>query len=235
MSNEQVRSALRVVATSLRVCVPTLWESVTGRVARSTLDARLKTWSHTMLNDLRVRVEIQGTENLEPHEPLVVMANHQSHYDIPVLYHVLHGTVRMVAKRELFLIPIFGQALRVGEFIEVDRSNRAKAIHNLREARKLIQSGISVFIAPEGTRSLDGTLNPFKKGGFVLAEDAGVSILPITIDGTRHVLPAQTTRFGFDKTVRVTVHPRISRTQVSSREHWIERVRAAIASTLPNP
>ncbi len=222
----------RIAAWSLQVSVPTLLEAVTGRARRAVCDDRIAWWSRRMVDEVGARIEVVGREHLEDRAPAVVMSNHQSHYDIPVLYQLLPGSVRMVAKKELFDIPIFGPALRAAEFIEVDRGDRAKAIESLQGARRLIESGITVWIAPEGTRSLDGRLGEFKKGGFILAEDAGVPILPVSIEGTRNILPAKTAKIQYGQQVRVTVHPRVKRADAASRDEWIERVRSVIASGL---
>jgi 1-acyl-sn-glycerol-3-phosphate acyltransferase len=134
------------------------------------------------------------------------MSNHQSHYDVPVLYSVFGGTVRMIAKVELFKIPVFGKAMRHAGFIAIDRSNRESAIANLAAAKKALAEGTSIWIAPEGTRSPTGEIGTFKKGGFNVAFDVGADILPVTVQGTRNVLPAQGVLSAHDVAVRVTVH-----------------------------
>lgn len=225
----------RIAAWSLEISVPTVLEALAGRARRDLCDERIARWSRRMVDEVGARIEVIGREHLEDRSPAVVMSNHQSHYDIPVLYRILPGSVRMVAKKELFRIPVFGAALRAAEFIEVDRGDRAKAIESLKGARRLIESGITVWIAPEGTRSLDGRLGAFKKGGFILAEEADVPILPVSIDGTRRILPAKTSRIQYGQQVRVTVHPRVRRADVASRDAWIERVRSAIASGVELP
>ncbi len=230
----RVKAMFDVAACSMRVCAPTLFESLTGAVRRDVCDARIAWWARRMVEIADARVEVVGAEHLAG-PPSVVMSNHQSHYDVPVLYTVLPGSVRMVAKRELFQIPVFGGALRAADFVEVDRGNRPQAIESLRRARALLASGVSVWIAPEGTRSVDGRLGSFKKGGFVLAEEAGVPILPVSVEGTIRVLPAHSTALHGGETVRVTVHPRVQRGDVATREDWIAAVRARIASGLAAP
>jgi 1-acyl-sn-glycerol-3-phosphate acyltransferase len=231
----RVRIATRAAVHSLRACGPTTLEALLGRVPRALCDARLARWSRALLDDVGVRLDVRGREHLEPAEPLLVMSNHQSLYDIPVLLQTLPWSVRMVSKKEIFLIPIFGHAMRAAEFISIDRQDRASAIASLRGARALLASGVVVWIAPEGTRSADGRLGPFKKGGFVLAEEADIPILPITVDGTCRILPARTTDIHLGETVRVTLHPRSRRGDFPSREAWMTHVRDAIASALPAP
>src|ERR1019366_817617 len=132
-----------------------------------------------------------------------------SFYDVPVLYYVLGGNLRMVAKKELFDVPIFGRAMREAGFIEVDRSNRERAVQSLALAKEQLVAGTSVWIAPEGTRSDTGELGPFKKGGFHLAFETGLPILPVALKGTRDVLRARGLLSEAGHDVKVTILPRI--------------------------
>jgi len=96
---------------------------------------------------------------------------------------------RWLAKAELFKIPIFGRAMRGAGYIPINRTDRPAAIESLRQAAGAVRRGVSVMIFPEGTRSLDGTLKPFKKGGFVMAIEAGVPIVPVALRGTFDIMP----------------------------------------------
>jgi 1-acyl-sn-glycerol-3-phosphate acyltransferase len=116
------------------------------------------------------------------------MPNHQSNFDIPVLLGCLPVQFRWLAKAELFKIPIFGRGMRGCGYISIDRSNRKSAFQSLTEAATKIRNGVSVLIFPEGTRSWDGKILPFKKGGFVLSVDAGVPIVPIVIFNTWSIM-----------------------------------------------
>jgi len=137
-----------------------------------------------------VALTVTGGEDIDPDKPVVYMSNHQSLFDIPVLWATLPAqTLRFVAKTELFRTPVWGQAMRVGEIIEVDRKNREKAIASLKGGIDLIHSGVSVWIAPEGHRSETGKVGPIKRGGFHLARDAAVDIVPVAINGTINVVP----------------------------------------------
>jgi 1-acyl-sn-glycerol-3-phosphate acyltransferase len=126
---------------------------------------------------------------LGPGRPRVYVANHQSQFDIPALILALPQPVRFVTKRELLYVPIFGQALWLAGFVFVDRGDRERAIRSLERAARRIRAGASVLVFAEGTRSPDGRLLPFKKGGFVLALQAGAPIVPVTVSGGRAVLP----------------------------------------------
>lgn len=221
---------------TLRICVPTLIESAFGTLTQATCEARLASWSDALLAYAEVKLEVEGREHVPADEALVVMSNHQSHYDIPVLFQALRPMrLRMVAKKELFRIPIWAPAMRVAGFVELSRGDRSAAIESLSSARASIQRGTSIWLAPEGTRSQTGRLGPFKKGGFHLASEAGARILPVTVDGTRHVLPAKGTRVTNGQRVRVVVHPpvEIGAFEESRREAVMTQVRDAIASGLP--
>ena len=146
-------------------------------------------WGRSILFVSRVHVDVHGLENIPSESSCILMANHQSNFDIPVLLGCLPVQFRWLAKEELFRIPIFGRGMRGCGYISIDRSNRKLAFASLKEAARKIREGVSVLIFPEGTRSSDGKIRPFKKGGFVLSVDAAVPIVPIVIYGTRAIMP----------------------------------------------
>ena len=148
-----------------------------------------RAWARSILWISRVKVEIKGLDNLPLNAPCILMPIHQSNFDIPVLLGRLPIQFRWLAKAELFKIPIFGRGMRGCGYISIDRSNRKSAFQSLADAAQRIRDGASVLIFPEGTRSRDGEIGPFKKGGFVLTVDAGVPIVPIIIYGTRAIMP----------------------------------------------
>jgi 1-acyl-sn-glycerol-3-phosphate acyltransferase len=146
-------------------------------------------WANSILWVSRMKVTVSGAEKLDPDRSYIYMPNHQSNADIPLLLGRLPVQFRWLAKAELFKIPIFGRAMRGVGYISIDRSNRKSAFASLERAARTIRNGTSVLIFPEGTRSLDGRILPFKKGGFVLSVDSGVPIVPIVIKGTRNIIP----------------------------------------------
>jgi 1-acyl-sn-glycerol-3-phosphate acyltransferase len=176
--------------STLRISVPTIFQAATGTLTSAICDERLDSWSRDLVRQAGIHIEVSGRERLLPNEAYVVMSNHQSHYDIPVLYQSLRIPLRMVAKKEIFRIPFMAGAMRAAGFVEVDRQNRTEAIRTLSNATSNLDSRVSIWIAPEGTRSKTGRLGSFKKGGFHLALTSGLRILPITINGTRFVLPS---------------------------------------------
>jgi len=148
-----------------------------------------RTWSWLVMRSARVRFRATYDPTLDPGRPAVYVANHQSQFDIPALVLAMPTDFRVVAKRALLFIPIFGWALWLAGFIFIDRGNRERAIKSLDRAAARLRKGTSVVIFAEGTRSTDGSLLPFKRGGFVLAIQAGVPVVPVTVQGGREVLP----------------------------------------------
>lgn len=183
----------RGMAETLAISAPTVFDGFTGRLSMQVCDERLERWSRRLLEQAGVELVVVGRENLaaRPGETFVVMSNHRSLYDIPVLFRALPGRrLRMVTKSELFRVPVWGRAMRASGFIEVDRKDRERAIASLKAARATLDAGVDVWIAPEGTRSRTGALGPFKQGGFVLAIETERRILPVAIRGTERVLAA---------------------------------------------
>lgn len=151
--------------------------------------AVMRIWSGSLLRAGLLRVEARYDPALEPGRSYVFLANHQSLFDIPVLLATSPGQVRMMAKRSLFLIPLFGWALKAGGFISVDRADRSTARQSFASASAHLRVGTSMLLFPEGTRSLTNTLLPFQRGGFLLALKSGLPIVPVGIRGTRAVQP----------------------------------------------
>jgi 1-acyl-sn-glycerol-3-phosphate acyltransferase len=201
--------SLRNIYETLAISWPTVVDALRGRVTKATCDERLRRWGHACVRNARIDLRVTGGERLTSGETYLVMSNHQSLYDIPVLFCVAGPNLRMIGKKELFRVPIFGGALEASGFIAIDRSNRNAAIRSLQRARDLLASGTHVWIAPEGTRSPTGALLPFKKGAFYLALEARLPILPVTLRGTRDVLPAHGVLSTPGATVHVVVHDRI--------------------------
>ena len=222
----------RAILETAWISAPTVFQATIGNLTTEACDRRLDSWSRRLMQQAKLSVEAEGLEHLVPGETYVVMSNHQSLYDIPVIFQTLNLRVRMVAKSELFKVPVWAQAMRASGFVEVDRKNRHRALESLDNAKQALESGTSIWIAPEGTRSDTGELLPFKKGGFHLALGTGARILPVSIDGTRNALVAR----GFNVTngahVHVTVHPPVDPKEFGRerRNELIEHVRSIIGS-----
>jgi 1-acyl-sn-glycerol-3-phosphate acyltransferase len=225
---------LHAAGVTLRVSIPTVLDAARGQLTAETCDARLSWWSQQLLARAKVTLEVHGVLLARARGPFVVMSNHQSLYDIPALYQALPLRLRMVAKTELFRIPIWAQAMRAAGFIELDRSARERAIQSLERAKAALAQGTSIWIAPEGTRSRDGSLGAFKLGGFHLAAGAGARILPVTVLGTRAILPAKGARVVAGARVQVIVHAPVDPADFggSASEPLVQAVRQAIATGL---
>jgi 1-acyl-sn-glycerol-3-phosphate acyltransferase len=201
--------SLRNIYETLAISVPTVVDAVHGRITKEVCDERLARWAKAVVDNAHIALQAEGREHLRRGETYLVMSNHQSLYDIPVLFHVIGPNIRMITKKELFRVPVFGNALAAGGFISIDRSDRRAAIRSLDRARELLASGTHVWISPEGTRSRTGQLLPFKKGAFYLAFEALLPILPVTLRGTRDALPAKGLRSSAGARVVVTFHSSI--------------------------
>ena len=134
-------------------------------------------WAKIQLLVSGVRVKVGGLEHLDKETPYIYMSNHQGSYDIFALLSCLPVQFRWIAKRELFAIPILGWAMGAANYISIDRSGRRKALESIERAARKIKGGVSVVIFPEGTRSRDGSIQPFKRGGFTLALKSGIPII----------------------------------------------------------
>lgn len=224
------------VRETLAIASPTLVEAARGTLDVGICNERLYSWAKKLLERADIRLTVEGREHLpDTDETFVVMSNHQSHYDIPTVFHAYGRPLRMVAKKELFRVPIWGRAMRVAKFVELDRANRDRAIESLNAARETLRSGISIWIAPEGTRSRTGELGEFKKGGFHLALGTDTRILPVSIMGTRQVLPAKGRRVRPGADVRVVFSEPVDVTAYGQerKDDLRAEVRTRIAQHLP--
>jgi 1-acyl-sn-glycerol-3-phosphate acyltransferase len=179
-----------------------------------------------------IRVRSIGYEQLQDGMAYLFMSNHASNLDPPIITPLLGRRISIIAKQELFRIPLFGRAMRAGGFVAVNRSNRRSAIDGVRAAVRVLQSGLGMLLFPEGTRSLDGKLLPFKKGAFHLAMEAGIPVVPITIVGSHEAWPKGEMALHAGEVV-VHFHAPIDPLQFKSKEELLAAVRAAIHSALP--
>jgi 1-acyl-sn-glycerol-3-phosphate acyltransferase len=216
---------------ALSAIIGTLFDA-SGRLY--SLHARL--WARFGLALNNTPVELHGAEHL-PDGPFILMSNHQSNFDILALLGTIPRRICMIAKKELFDIPVFGSSMRRGGYIPLDRSDGRKALKSMDNAAELIRQGSSVVMFPEGTRSRDGQLLPFKRGGFMLAVRAGVPVVPVTINGSGRVNPGGLIELHHGR-ISVTVHPPLNvpdGLKKGETEEWMmEKVRSIINSGLEN-
>ncbi|MET0552347.1 MAG: lysophospholipid acyltransferase family protein [Vicinamibacteria bacterium] len=180
-----------------------------------------------------VRVEVTGAEHLRDSANTVVMPNHLSNLDAPVLFTVLPPDFKVVAKKELFRIPFLASTFRMARFIELDRRDRDAARRALQKSAESLRGGASFLVFPEGTRSKSGLLGEFKKGGFLVALEAGSRIVPVAVAGTRELMPKGGFRIQ-SGVVRVAVLPPVDARayRVDSRDALVAEVRGRIAQAL---
>jgi len=196
-------------------------------------DELLRWWSSRLLDAVRATYEVSNPHNisLEPGRPYIIMSNHRSHYDIPLIFMAFpKGSIRMLTKKELFRVPIWGKGMKAGEFVSIDRHNHEQAIKDLKEARAKMEDGIILWVAPEGTRSRDGSLGKFKKGGIVLAIETGATIIPVGIVGSEKILPAGSLNFNLGQHVVVNIGRPIdaSKYTMKQKDMLLKDVRASI-------
>jgi 1-acyl-sn-glycerol-3-phosphate acyltransferase len=148
-----------------------------------------RTWARTVLAIGQIPLVSVGQSRIDARGSYVFLVNHESALDILCLLAVLPNQVRFLAKRSLFRIPVLGWSMAAAGFVPIDRHNRAKAMGSFEKAVRRLRRGRSLILFPEETRSRDGDLLPFKRGGFLLALRAGLPIVPVGIWGTRGILP----------------------------------------------
>jgi len=219
---------LTLLFSTLTVIFATL---VNPEWASRTFAAR---WARTCAFITPVRVTVEGAENAKPDQSYIVVSNHQSQYDILLVYGWLKLDLKWVMKKELRKIPGIGLGCEKAGHIFVERQNPKKAAKAISEAMKRLGNGIGVLFFPEGTRSLDGRLLPFKKGAFRLALDQDIPILPVTLVGTRDILPAKSLSL-FPGKARMVIHPVIEPggRALAQMAELMAETRQAINSALP--
>jgi 1-acyl-sn-glycerol-3-phosphate acyltransferase len=180
----------------------------------------------------RIRVEVAGREHI-PARPCIFMANHVSNLDPPILLPLFPFRTAFFIKRSLLRIPFVGYGMRLAGFIPVDRGGRLEsARESVLAASKVLASGVNISTFPEGTRSRNGILLPFKKGPFYLAMESGVPVVPVSIWGSEHMMTKGSLRI-HPGTAHVTFHPALFPQQFATREELSGAVRAEIISGLP--
>jgi len=156
--------------------------------------AHARFWSLGLLRIFRVTVTLRGLEYLDPARNYIFVSNHASMFDIPLVAAGIPGDIRLIYKKELESIPVFGWGMKWGSYIGVDRGRGADAMRSLDEAVEKIKRGVSVLLFAEGTRTEDGKLQPFKRGAFHLAVRSGVPVVPLTINGSYRIVPKHSLR-----------------------------------------
>ena len=219
---------------TLRITIIVLyWTYVKRGYPRKDGDGLLHWWSNGLVNAVRIKKTVFDpfSIRIEPGKRYIIMSNHRSHYDIPLTILSLPASIRMLTKKELFKIPLWGRGMAAGEFICIDHKNIEQAKQDLKKAREKMEDGIVLWISPEGTRSRTGRMGPFKKGGFILAIEAGAQIIPVGIRGSEKVLQPETWEFFLDQKVEVYIGKPIdaSAYTLEHKDKLIEVVRREIS------
>jgi 1-acyl-sn-glycerol-3-phosphate acyltransferase len=187
-------------------------------------------WGKVALMANRVKVKIEGMAHLKKEGPYIFMSNHQGSYDIFVLLGHLPFQFKWLAKKELFSIPFFGWTMAAAGYISIDREGTRETVEAMNKAAQKIQDGMSVVIFPEGSRSSDGSIQEFKKGGFTLAIKSKVPIVPITITGSREIMPKdQWTAASGEIQIRVGHPIETQHCSMKDRKSLMEKVRETIS------
>lgn len=180
-----------------------------------------------------LRTRVEGLENI-PAGTCLFAANHTSYADPPAIVGAIPRRIAILAKKSLFAIPLVGTGFRLAHFVPVDREDREGALASLQRAGKAMRSGTSFLIYPEGTRSRDGRLLQFKHGGFAMAIEAGVPVVPVACAGAHRILPKGSLRMRpGEVTVKFCPPVNAGDYAMEGRRELSDRVRAAIAAALP--
>lgn len=183
-----------------------------------------------LLKMIGVKLRVRGREHISPGQRYVILSNHASYLDPPALVLALGLQYRWVIKKELRRVPLFGLALETSRNLFIDRSRGSDALASIKRGVAQLPEGTGVLLFPEGTRSRDGRLLPFKRGGFVIAQDGELPVLPVTIKGSHYCLPKGHAAFR-PGVIEVVIHPPVSASGKTQTE-LMDQVRQAIASEL---
>lgn len=222
--------ALSMAAQSFGLSAEYLAKATMGQTNVAVTDYYIERFWKINFRATGTSLYVSGRENLKENQTYVFMSNHESWMDIPAMFGAAPPSLRMISKAGLMKMPIFGPAMEKAGFIAIDRQNRSKAIKQLEIAKERLLSGISIWIAPEGTRTRNGSIGEFKKGGFYLARELEKPIVPVFIEGARQVMQADSMMVSPNRSITVHFCPPIS-TQGFDKSHTkdlINLVRDAI-------
>ncbi len=228
------------LAYSAYTCGRAIYKSMRHNITRQWCDEELQRMVKRLNRAVRIHPKIVNPHQTQPpkNKPTIIMCNHSSLFDIPLSFLAFrHHSIRMLAKKELGKIPIFGGGMVAAEFPFIDRHNRRQAFKDLDALTHLMKSGIIIWIAPEGTRSKDGKLGSFKKGGFITAINTQATIIPIGIRGAHKILPARTVQFHIDQYPEIHIGEPIdaSKYTLKDKDTLLEKVRQSIEKLINDP
>lgn len=236
----KIRTAWIILLSALftvNICFQSILMQLTRKINRKWIDKTIHIWVRRVLKLARINCNVINPSGVEPKkgQPTIIMCNHSSLYDIPLSFYAFPDhSIRMLAKKELFKIPIMGKGMEAAEFPFIDRRNLQQAIKDLEKIHELLTKDIVIWVAPEGTRSKDGKLGKFKKGGFITAIKTKAVIIPIGIQGANKILPARTLRLNLNQTASVYIGQPIDTSEytLETKELLIKKVHGEMKKLL---
>lgn len=228
---------LRIAAHIGCGCLRVVTRAYLNKITHTEMNTMVKQIAIKVLRLTKTRYKISYVRpfHFEENTSYILMSNHQSLMDIPLIYASMAGTIRFIAKKELFQIPLFGKMLKISECVPVDRSKSTRGTDFFKKVKEKINKNIFIWIFPEGTRSRTANLLPFKSGGFRLAKEISAKIIPVGIINTRAVLPPGKLFFGLHKTIELKIGEPIdtSTYQTSAEQkNLMDEVRCRIENLL---
>lgn len=188
-------------------------------------------WGRFSARVLGITIEVEGEENYSPDRNYLVISNHAGMADIPLILGSMHLNLRFMAKEELGRIPVFGWALKTGGYVMIKRGQNREALQSMLQAVTTLQNGKSIHIFPEGTRSETGAMLPFKRGAFIIAQKAGVPVLPVTIIGSHLITPKKSLKINRGK-IRLIIGKPIEHGQFKNAEELMSETYRIISGNM---
>jgi len=225
----------RSIFSVLDISIRSIIIAMQGKLNRQWVDNHIRLWTKKILSYVAVKVTVINPQNVMPipGQATIIMCNHASLYDIPIIYAAFPNlSIRMLAKKEMKKIPFMGKSMQLAGFPFVDRKDRKQAIKDMDNMREIMADDFVMWIAPEGTRSRDGSLAKFKKGGFITAINAQAMIIPVIIKNANKILPAKTLKFSRNQEVFVKVGQPIDASQYAFEQK--DELIALVHSTMKN-
>jgi 1-acyl-sn-glycerol-3-phosphate acyltransferase len=216
---------IKIIYSTLRISIGTIFDSYLRGPHRGLDNERLRWWASYILQSINLTFEILNPHQVkfEPGKRYIIMSNHNSHYDIPLLLMAFPSTtLRMLTKKELFRTPSWGRGLKAAEFISIDRHDHNQALKDMEHAKEKMESGITLWI------SRTGELLEFKKGGFFLSIQTDATIIPVGIRGTMNALPPGTLDFTLNQHAEIRIGQPVNASQYTKKEALMEAVRSQI-------
>ena len=230
---QKIRILWAVFLYTLDTSIQSTYRGIMGTSNRRWIDQLLNTWVRRMLKLLQIHCTVHNPKKIKPlaKRATIIMCNHSSLLDIPISLTAFPDySVRMLAKKEMMKIPLMNRGMKAGEFPFIDRKNRQQAIRDLAHVRKLLESGIVMWIAPEGTRSRTQRVGPFKKGAFITAIQTDAVIIPMAVRGANNILPPHTLDLKLGQSAEVHVGDIVDTRQytMDTKDQLIADVRRVI-------